>query len=290
MILTSMAKVENLAARYALDESVLVFQARLYELLGVESSSPLYAPLCYSLQGGQMIRARLTLVVAAHYNIPVQTSYNLAASIEMLHAFSLIQDDLPCMDNDNVRRGKASLHKHFGEPTALLTANSLFAKSFELLVQAAHYSPRTAIQLVALHSNISGAHGMSLGQWHDLSTVSSDLTSLIEIYRLKTGVLFGASLQIPSILANADKNQQRLLAELGEVLGIIYQIQDDMMDYKKNDTLFGGAEPNNICCLGENTALAVLEEHATLAKKHINDLGVLGQAIKECQSYHLTRL
>ena len=169
----------------------------------------------------------------------------------MLHAFSLIQDDLPCMDNDSRRRGKPSLHMKFDEHTALLTANSLFAKSFELLAKAAQSNPLTAVKLIELHSQISGAQGMSLGQWHDLSTRINDLESLIEMYRLKTGVLFGASLKMPAILADAESTPQRQLAELGELFGIIYQIQDDIIDYKKYDVSPRSADLNNIYASNE---------------------------------------
>jgi len=273
MYVSTNTRIAEAKQSNVINESGAGFEKLLYDLLGISNCSPLYAPLSYSLQGGQRVRAKLCLVVADYFDVLPAESCKLAAAIEMLHSFSLIQDDLPCMDDDSMRRGRLSLHIAFGESTALLVANCLFARSFGLLssLQATSLS-RT--KLIDILSHISGANGMSLGQWYDLEAKTNKLESLIEYHRLKTGLLFGASLQMPAILGGANPKQEAMLKKLGEILGIIYQIHDDISDYGKLNK-----ELNNICNIPSRKVHSALEKYRSHAQEHICDLSELGQVI-----------
>jgi len=273
MYVSTLTRTDEAERLNSAPKSVDGFQLLLFDLLDVSDSSPLYAPLRYSLQGGQKVRAGLCLSVAEHFDVLPTESCKLAAAIEMLHAFSLIQDDLPCMDDDSERRGRLSLHKAFGESTALLAANCLFARAFGLL-SALQVPSLSRTRLINILSYVSGANGMSLGQWYDLEAKTIKLESLIEYHRLKTGLLFGASLQMPAILGGANPKQQAMLKKLGEILGIIYQIHDDISDYGKLNK-----ELNNICNIPSRKVHSTLEKYRCQAREYISDLGELGKVI-----------
>jgi geranylgeranyl pyrophosphate synthase len=179
--------------------------------------------------GGKRIRPILTLAAheACQGNHP--SVLQAACSIELVHAGSLILDDLPCMDNADLRRGQPTNHKLYGESTTILTAAALWVKAFEVLSNI--QSPNTN-KITSSIATAMGSKGLVQGQLLDLAFFNSvkKVSDLEECYRLKTGVLFGASVSIGALLADASTSQLMALQKFGEQLGIAFQIRDDIID------------------------------------------------------------
>ena len=165
-------------------------------------------------------------------NLPIH--YAMAA-LEMVHTYSLIHDDLPCMDDDDLRRGIPTCHKKFGEAEAVLAGDALHDVAFHLLAQAG--STQTCIEL----AEALGTMGMIGGQCADVEAEGRDVTrkEVINIHTRKTGALIRCSVRLGAILANADKNMLKLLTVYGEKIGLAFQIIDDILDVEGNSELLG---------------------------------------------------
>lgn len=186
----------------------------------------------YSLMsGGKRIRAVLVLSVCDMLHGNAEAAEQFAAAVEMLHCYSLIHDDLPCMDNDDMRRGRPSCHKAFGEATALLAGDTLLTAAFETLSG----SPGTAVQntaAVCALSRAAGANGMVWGQELDLTFEEKPATAeeLREVHRNKTGMLINAAAQLGAVAASADDIQRQAIARYAFSVGLVFQIIDDILD------------------------------------------------------------
>jgi geranylgeranyl pyrophosphate synthase len=184
--------------------------------------------------GGKRFRPMLCFAGAQYLDIPLEKVYPWAMAIEMIHTYSLIHDDLPCMDNDDFRRGKLTNHKIFGEAVALLAGDSLLTEAFAVL--ANHYgdSPVVFGLLVKQLSAVSGISGMILGQYFDMSLESgkirSSVSHLNKIHLLKTGALICGALMGPALLKNLDTKQIESMKEIGFLLGYAFQVKDDILD------------------------------------------------------------
>lgn len=186
----------------------------------------------YSLfGGGKRVRAVLCLAVCQMLDGDETTAACYAAGVEMLHCYSLIHDDLPCMDNDDMRRGRPSCHKAFGEATALLAGDLLLTASFEAL-SGAPGTPRQNADAVLALSRAAGASGMILGQEMDLAFEQRPASAqeLREVHRCKTGMLINAAAQLGAIAAGADSAQRNAVADYAFRLGLVFQIVDDILD------------------------------------------------------------
>ncbi|MEG1447084.1 MAG: polyprenyl synthetase family protein [Ruthenibacterium sp.] len=192
------------------------------------------------LAGGKRVRAVLCLAVCDMLCGDAALAARYAAGIEMLHCYSLIHDDLPCMDNDDYRRGKPSCHKAFGESTALLAGDALLTASFETLATAKG-SAHQNVQAVAMLSRAAGTNGMILGQELDLyyETVRADETQLREIHRNKTGMLIHAAAQLGAIAANATEVQRKTIEQYAFSIGLVFQIVDDVLDVTATQQTLG---------------------------------------------------
>lgn len=258
------------------------FEEFLLLALDVEFNSPLREALIYSLENGKRKRAQLILDMCEHLSVPHSPALKLAAAIEMIHAFSLIQDDLPCMDNDLQRRGRATLHVKFGMSTALLTANCLFARAFVLLSAAANdiQCPQVAHQCIEELSYVTGANGMNLGQWYDLHGQTMSKNTLLKSYRLKSGLLFSACLTLPAILAKQKLETIDNLRDIGRHIGTIYQIKDDLEDYSEKSDLTHEHDANMVHAIGrKNTEVLKKELIMTILAK-LENLGQIQKIIK----------
>ena len=186
----------------------------------------------YSLfGGGKRVRAVLCLAVCDMLDGNRNAAACYAAGVEMLHCYSLIHDDLPCMDNDDMRRGRPSCHKAFGEATALLAGDTLLTAAFETLSG----SPGTAVQntaAVCALSRAAGANGMVWGQELDLTFEEKPATAeeLREVHRNKTGMLINAAAQLGAVAASADDIQRQAIARYAFSVGLVFQIIDDILD------------------------------------------------------------
>lgn len=206
----------------------------LQEQLACHQDPPvteLLAAMEYALAGGKRIRAILLMEGAELGGEEPQRVLPAAAAVECFHAYSLVHDDLPAMDNDIERRGQPTVHVRFGEATAILAGDSLIPFGFELLnVEQVKYSPLEHIQQVnALFSQALGWRGLTGGQLLDLSAAHDDKLQL-EINRRKTAALFQASVAAGAMLAGMKTHQLERLRDFGLQLGLAYQLVDDMLD------------------------------------------------------------
>ena len=187
----------------------------------------------YSLQaGGKRIRPILLLAVLHELGQDHPDALKVAASIEMIHTYSLIHDDLPSMDNDDLRRGMPTNHKVFGEAVAILAGDALLTYSFGVLARLNHVSSDDKVRLIDLLSVAAGAEGMVGGQVLDIEGEEKKLSleELEQVHRLKTGALLTYSILAGAILGNAHPEEMVALGKFGEHIGLAFQIQDDILD------------------------------------------------------------
>ncbi|TWT26123.1 polyprenyl synthetase family protein [Planomicrobium sp. CPCC 101110] len=187
----------------------------------------------YSLQaGGKRIRPILLLAVIEEFGVQHPDALKVAAAIEMIHTYSLIHDDLPSMDDDDLRRGMPTNHVVYGEALAILAGDALLTYSFGVVARLEHVSSGDKIRLIDLMSVSSGAEGMVGGQVLDIEGEEKKLTleELEQVHRLKTGALLTYSILAGAILAQASAEEIVALSRFGEHLGLAFQIQDDILD------------------------------------------------------------
>ncbi len=187
-----------------------------------------------SLDGGKRVRAMLTFAVGAYLAVPDEELEIYATAVELIHAFSLIHDDLPAMDNDVLRRGKPTCHIAFGEATAILAGDALLTHAFLILSgnNTPYFDPIKRIKMVSALAEASGAVGMAGGQYLDVDSEkkSLDLNALFLLHRLKTGRLIEASIHLPCLYAEPPHTIAHTLKQFSEEIGILFQIQDDILD------------------------------------------------------------
>ena len=191
-----------------------------------------------TLGGGKRLRAFLVMEGASLFAVSETCAARVAASIEMLHAYSLVHDDLPAMDDDDLRRGKPSTHKAFDEATAILAGDALQARAFEVLAEPdTHSDPQARCELVAALGAAAGARGMAGGQMIDMLAPNLmeggktlDAPAVTRLQSLKTGRLIQFSAEAGAILGRAPSAQRHLLAGYGRDLGAAFQIADDLLD------------------------------------------------------------
>ena len=193
------------------------------------------------LPGGKKIRSKLLVDVGKIFNIKYLTLIKIGAAVECIHAYSLIHDDLPCMDDDKIRRGKLTTHKKFGESTAILAGNSLLTICFEILSSPQlDISSKTKNRIIHLISKCAGHSGVAGGQFLDLSYEKKKISKnkIIEMQRKKTGMLFQFCFLAPLIISN-NVNQIHKFTRLGLDVGLLFQITDDLIDHKGNTKKVG---------------------------------------------------
>ena len=186
------------------------------------------------LPGGKKIRSKLLVDVGKIFNIKYKTLIKIGAAVECIHAYSLIHDDLPCMDDDNIRRGKLTTHKKFGESTAILAGNSLLTISFEILSSPELNIPSNLKnRIINLISKCAGHSGVAGGQYLDLNYEKRNVTrnKIIDMQRKKTGMLFQFCCLIPVLLSKKKQYFSRF-ANIGLDIGLLFQITDDLIDHK----------------------------------------------------------
>lgn len=177
-------------------------------------------------RGGKRLRPQLTLATAASFGVPPPNALTPACSVEFIHIYSLIHDDLPCMDDDDMRHGKPTLHKAFPEGLAVLAGDFFLARAFELITDDESLSPTLRCALLKNLATSSGGAGMIGGQVLDVFE-SGDIELA---YRLKTGKLFSCALEMGGLIAGLKDKDLQTLREIGHVLGVAYQIHNDARD------------------------------------------------------------
>ena len=188
-----------------------------------------------TLFGGKKIRSTIILNTSKIFNINFNQIINICAAVECIHSYSLIHDDLPCMDNDRLRRGKPSTHIKFGESTAILAGNSLLTLAFEIIAdQKFKLDTNIKLNLIKKLSECAGHVGIAGGQFLDLNYEKKniDFKKIINMQRKKTGKLFEFCCLAPAIVANKNTKTQKEMSKVGEELGLLFQIADDLLDVK----------------------------------------------------------
>ena len=199
-----------------------------------QKKTDLLNPIKYGLlPGGKKIRSKLIVDVGRIFNIDYKKLIQISAAVECIHAYSLIHDDLPCMDNDRLRRGKLSTHAKFGESTAILAGNSLLTIAFEILSQSTlKIDYKSKINLISLLSKSAGHTGIAGGQYSDLrfEKKRKSLKKIVDMQINKTGKLFSFCCMAPVILSKKSK-YLNLFNSIGSKIGLLFQIADDLIDY-----------------------------------------------------------
>jgi farnesyl diphosphate synthase len=192
--------------------------------------------------GGKKIRSKILLDIGAIFKIEYKTLIAIGAAVECIHAYSLIHDDLPCMDNDKLRRGKPSTHIKFGESTAVLAGNSLLTMAFEILTNSSlKINEKTKVDLVQKLSQSSGHLGIAGGQYLDLSFERKKISKnkIIDMEIKKTGKLFSFCCAVPAIIKKKNNKDIKIFENIGANIGLLFQIADDLIDFKGSSKIAG---------------------------------------------------
>ena len=246
-------RLQTLCDRY-LPAAARISQAARYSLLG----------------GGKRVRAVLVLAACRLAGGSAEAAADYAAALEMLHCYSLIHDDLPCMDNDDMRRGRPSCHKQYGEATALLAADALVTAAFEVIANAP-LPAQSRVQAGAILAKNGGARGMLYGQELDkrFEQEPADEKQLLALHRHKTGALILAAVQLGCAAAGADEATRAALERYAGEIGLVFQIVDDILDVTATEQTLGkpiGSDAEN----GKTTFVSLygLEGARRLAAQH----------------------
>ena len=265
-----------------------------------QKKTDLIVPMKYGLfPGGKKIRSKILFDIGQLFNIDYQSLIKVGAAVECIHAYSLIHDDLPCMDNDNLRRGKLSTHKKFGESTAILAGNSLLTIAFEILSHKKfNVSDKVKISLINLISKTSGHSGIAGGQYSDLNFEHRkvSLKKIIEMQIKKTGKLFSFCCMAPTIILKKNKYINSF-EKLGSEIGLLFQIADDLIDYKGNSKKVGKKTKKDIkkgkatliSLLGYKNTIKYSEKIKKNIFKKLNKFGKKADDLKETVSFILNR-
>ena len=200
-----------------------------------------------ALADSKCIRAGL-IFASGNLNKEISNSAltDMATSIELMHTYSLIHDDLPSMDNDEMRRGKASSHVKFNEATAILTGDALQALAYENIVSSPEITQSQKIASIKALSNACGHEGMILGQQYDLDAENNDYKDIKKIHELKTGRLIRVAITMPHLGNKNQKNQLEVLDEVGRDLGLAFQIIDDVLEVSSDSSTLGKSNQSDL--------------------------------------------
>lgn len=225
----------NKSLQEALIACSILVQKRTDDLLVQNDESQLVEAMRYSaMSGGKRIRPFLTIVSAQIFGVSPLESLSVATALEFIHVYSLIHDDLPAMDNDNMRRGLPTSHKKFNEATAILAGDALLTYAFEILsLPETHSDANVRCELIRTMASAAGFKGMAGGQMIDMEMADRKITreELARVHRLKTGELFMAACEAGAILGRAGTEARHALRYYAHDLGLAFQIKDDILDH-----------------------------------------------------------
>jgi len=273
----------------------------LKKYLRKQKYSGLISPMNYGLfSGGKKIRSKILVDVGKIFNISYKKLITIGAAVECIHAYTLIHDDLPCMDNDLTRRGKLSTHVKFGEATAVLAGNSLLTLAFEILSdKKLNIKEKTKNILIDKLSKCAGHTGIAGGQFLDLDFEKKNIPfkKIIDMQLKKTGKLFGYCSSVPAIIKNDNVKKINTFEAIGSDLGLLFQISDDLIDYK-GDSIKAGKKTKKDNKLGKATLISLLGYKKTVIyseklrkkiQKKIMKYGQRSKNLSETINYILKR-
>ena len=273
----------------------------LKKFINNQNSSHLINAMKYGLfPGGKKIRSKILIDFGSLFSIKYKTLIQIGAAVECIHAYSLIHDDLPCMDNDKIRRGKASTHIKYGESTAVLAGNSLLTMAFEILSNKnLDLSEKTKINLIKKLSECSGHLGIAGGQYLDLNYEKKKVSrnKIIDMEIKKTGMLFSFCCAAPAIIKNKKNLEIRFFEKIGSDIGLLFQISDDLIDHKGNSKIAGkktGKDKKKgkatlIGLLGYNNAFKYCDNLIININNKLQNYGSNTKKIKQTLGYILNR-
>lgn len=271
--------------KYSYNDYLFLIENYLTGLLGSRYDSPELKPLIGSmnyslLSGGKRLRPVLALEFGRICGLSPEQNLPAACALELLHTYSLIHDDLPCMDNDDFRRGKPTNHKVYGEWNAVLAGDALQAEAFRLIADAP-YSAEIKADCLLILSRAAGIEGICGGQFMDLSSNGNvlDADTLKLLNSRKTGALFKASCMMGAASAGADEAKVNAAGIFGNLLGAAFQIRDDILDAVGDEKVFGKPVGSDLKedkntfmrLLGEKKCSEMVNDYTQQALKVLND-------------------
>ncbi len=273
----------------------------LKNFISINGNSQLVPAMKYGLfPGGKKIRPKVLIDIGSLFSIEYKTLIKIGAAVECIHAYSLIHDDLPCMDDDRIRRGKLSTHVKYGESTAVLAGNSLQTMACEILASPKlNIKEKIKLKLVKQLSECSGHLGIAGGQYLDLSYEKKKISKnkIIEMEKKKTGKLFSFCCAVPAILKNKSHKEIKFFKDLGLNIGLLFQIADDLIDFK-GDSIKAGKKTGKdqkkgkatlISLLGYKNAIRYCDKIISEIKKKLKKYGRKSNDIIETLDYILNR-
>ena len=273
----------------------------LKKFIAKQNNSKLIPAMKYGLfPGGKKIRSKILIDIGSLLSIDYKTLISIGAAVECIHAYSLIHDDLPCMDNDKIRRGKPSTHIKFGESTAVLAGNSLLTMAFEILSSPTlKVSDIIKVNLIKKLSECSGHLGIAGGQFLDLSyeKKKTSKNKIIEMEIKKTGKLFSFCCMAPAIIKKKNAKEIKSFENIGSDIGLLFQIADDLIDFKGDSKKAGkktGKDQKKgkatlISLLGYMNAIKYCDKIILKINKSIKKYGSNSKNIEETLNYILNR-
>ena len=266
-----------------------------------QKRTELILPMSYGLfSGGKKIRSKILFDVGSIFNVNYNTLIKIGAAVECIHAYSLIHDDLPCMDNDSVRRGKPATHIKFGESTAVLAGNSLLTLAFEILSNKnINLNEKIKNNLINKISECSGHLGIAGGQFLDLSFEHKKVSrkKIIDMEIKKTGKLFSFCCTAPLIIKNKNKKEIKSFEKIGSNIGLLFQVADDLIDYRGSSKIAGKKTRKDekqgkatlISLIGYNNAVKYAEQLSLNLKKGLKQYGSKSKNLNQTIDYILHR-
>jgi len=250
--------------------------------------------------GGKKIRSKILLDIGTIFKIEYKTLIAIGAAVECIHAYSLIHDDLPCMDNDKLRRGKPSTHVKYGESTAVLAGNSLLTMAFEILTSSnLKINQKIKVDLVQKLSESAGHLGIAGGQYLDLSFEKKKISKnkIIDMEIKKTGKLFSFCCAVPAIIKKKKYKDIKFFENIGADIGLLFQIADDLIDFKGSPKIAGkitGKDKKKgkatlISLLGYQNAIKYGDKIKFKIINDLNNFNLSSNSLNETLDYILTR-
>ena len=266
-----------------------------------DQRAPLFHAMRHaSIGGGKRLRPLLVVASCALFNVDRAAALRVGCAVEAIHVYSLIHDDLPCMDDDDMRRGKPTVHKAFDEAIAVLAGDSLHALAFELVVDdAVNTDPFVRIELAEGLARASGPSGMAGGQMMDIAaeTQTFDLNGVTRLQQMKTGALIAFSVEAGAIMGRVPPEGRAALRGYARDVGLAFQIADDLLDEEGDEELAGKAlhkdaaagKATFLSLLGVDRARAQAQMLVDQAISHLNSFGPEADLLRAIARYSIER-
>jgi farnesyl diphosphate synthase len=253
-----------------------------------------------ALGGGKRIRPYFLIETGRMFDANERALLRAAAALECVHAYSLVHDDLPCMDDDDLRRGQPTVHKAFDEATAVLAGDGLLTLAFDILAdQETHPDALIRVKLIKLLAHAAGPRGMVGGQMIDMQLESEggDLATITRMQRLKTGALISYATEVGAILGMARDEERQALSHFSHDIGLAYQIADDLIDVESTSETAGkttgkdaaSGKANFVTYLGVDAAKERVQLLADQARSHLSVFGNRAQYLLQSVDYVIDR-